>query len=260
MTAKLLSIFNDKKETTDHSNIKLSDSPLKDNISDFTIVKGNRAYEAYKTTPNLRSIAALYPELLTFVVKKDSTITSLSDKDIKIGYVGQDTKYLLDYIYKKLDLNASNLIEIDQNQTTQMLKNNSIDGYIGLFVHPSTILKDQSSKIDIRFINFRQKVYNQLIRSNSFLLKAKIKKDSYHIQNHDVITLGVKTLLLTSKDCDDEIVYKLTKSLLDNMDKLKNLNPIYKNISKKDLLEELVIPQHNGAIKAFNNMKEDDNL
>jgi TRAP transporter TAXI family solute receptor len=263
LTAKLISLFDNKDKNISYHSVDLKNPTLislEENLTNFAIVKGNQAYEAHKTMPNLRSIAALYPELLTFVVRKDSNIKSLSDKNIKIAYVEEDTKEVLDYIYKKLDLNISTLIKLDQNQTTAMLRNGSIDGYIGLFTHPSSILKKQSEKIDIKFISFREKSYNQLIRSNTFFLKSKIKKDNYNIQEHDIETIGVKTLLITTKDCDEKIIFKITKAILDNIDKFKKLHNIYKDISKKDLLEELVLPQHSGAIKAFNNMKKDEEL
>jgi TRAP transporter TAXI family solute receptor len=263
ITARLISLFDNKKPSIYTHSIKEKNSnfiSLEKNLTDFAIVKGNQAYEAHKTMPNLRSIAALYPELLTFVVQKDSNIKSLSDKNIKIAYVGEDTKEILTYIYKKLDLNISSLIKLEQNQTTTMLQNGSIDGYIGLFAHPSDILKEQSEKTDIKLINLRAKAYNQLIRSNSFFLKSRINKDIYNIQDHDIETIGVKTLLITTKECDEKKVFEITKTILDNIDKFKKLDPIYKNLSKKDLLEELVLPQHTGAIKAFNDMRKSEKL
>jgi len=263
LSAELLSIFSHKEKSSKKLIIKQTNSPVKSlNNPDitFAIDKGDQVYEASKSMPKLRSIAALYPELLTFITKKESNISSLSDEHLKIGYIDKDTKKTLTYIYEKLNLPISTLIKIDQNQTTKLLNTKEIDAYIGLYEYPSKKIYHDINQTKLKFIQLEGKQYNQLIRSNSFLLKSKIKKDVYNVNDSDITTIGVKTILLTTEDCDDDLVYELTKAILDNLDKFKKLHPVYKNLSKKDLLEELVVPQHKGAIKAFNNMKKGEEL
>jgi TRAP transporter TAXI family solute receptor len=233
------------------------------NKADFAIVDGDKLDDIQKSMPNIRSIVALYPELLTLVIKSDSNITSLDDlknNNIKFAAVGQNTKRVLDKIYKKLDINNSNLITVDQNQTSKMLKEDKIDAYIGLYSYPSEILSAEMNKTNIKILPIIGKQYNQLIRSHSYFLKKEILRQTYNNQQNSIITIGVKSVLVTTKHCNENIVYELSKTILDNLHKFKDINPIYKDISKKDLLEELVVPQHNGAIKAFNNMKKGDKL
>ena len=65
-------------------------------------------------------------------------------------------------------------------------------------------------------------------------------------------SIGVKALLVTREDVNKSVVHAITNSILQNMQEIKKSNYAYRGISKKCLLEGLVIPQHKVAIKAFN--------
>ncbi len=266
MSARMLCFFDKSIKNPADCHIIESKSPLKllkKGDVDFAIVDADELKEKYDNNSKLYSIAALYKKMLHFVVNPNSKIASLQEiKDDKfhIGYVKRNSRYLLQVISKKFDIDSSKFIDIDANQTLQMMKSGKLDGYITVVPNPCRALQNDLNNSNYKVLQVSGKPYNQIIRSNDFLLKDKIKKESYKNQDYDIISLGIKSILVTSKLTEKRKVYDLTDAIIKNIDKFKTLDPIYHNISKKELLEEMVIPQHKSAIKAFNGAKFDSKL
>ena len=64
-----------------------------------------------------------------------------------------------------------------------------------------------------------------------------IPKGSYDGVDHDVNTIGVKAVLVTNKDTNDEAVKAVIKAILDNFDEYKTLHPALKSVNKEDLVQ-----------------------
>ena len=94
-------------------------------------------------------------------------------------------------------------------------------------------------------------ILNSLINKYPYFAKADIKAGTYKGQNIDVSTFGVKAVLVTNENMDDNIVYFLVKAILENFDEFKKLHPAYANITKESLLNGLSAPWHDGAKRYF---------
>jgi len=232
---------------------------------DFGISQSDTAYQAYhgegkfkgKAIKGLRSVLAIYPELLAFVVTKKSGIKSLQDikgKKINIDIPGSGTRMTTDIVLdafgiKKSDLALAN--ELKSSEGPTMLKDNKIDGYFGVFGHPTANIKDASNSVDIDLVPIDGKPIDDLVAKYSYYAKGIISGTFYKGVKHDTPSIGVKAVLVTKDTINEKTVYLLAKTILDNFDEFKKLHPAYKTITKDSLLDGLAIPQHKGAIKAF---------
>jgi len=232
---------------------------------DFGISQSDTAYQAYngegkfkdKTVKGLRSVLAIYPELLAFVVRKSSGIKSLADvkgKKLNIDIPGSGTRMTTDIVLdavgiKKSDLALAN--ELKSSEGPTMLKDNKIDGYFGVFGHPTANIKDASNSVDIDLIPIDGEAIDKLVAKYSYYAKGVISGSFYKGVEHDTPSIGVKAVLVTKDSIDEKVVYTLAKTILDNFDAFKKLHPAYKTITKESLLDGLAVPQHKGAIKAF---------
>jgi len=232
---------------------------------DFGISQSDTAYQAYngegkfkdKTVKGLRSVLAIYPELLAFVVRKSSGIKSLTDvkgKKLNIDIPGSGTRMTTDIVLdavgiKKSDLALAN--ELKSSEGPTMLKDNKIDGYFGVFGHPTANIKDASNSVDIDLIPIDGEAIDKLVAKYSYYAKGVISGSFYKGVEHDTPSIGVKAVLVTKDSIDEKVVYTLAKTILDNFDAFKKLHPAYKTITKESLLDGLAVPQHKGAIKAF---------
>ena len=232
---------------------------------DFGIAQSDTVYQAYngegkfkgKTVKGLRSVMAIYPELLALVVDKKSGIKKFTDikgKKLNIDVAGSGTRMTTEIVMKAFGLKPSDLAlanELKSSEGPTMLKDHKIDGYFGVFGHPTANIKDAANSVDIDLVPIDGKPIDDLVAKYSYYAKGIISKDFYKGVEHDTPSIGVKAVLVTKDNIDEKVVYALTKTILDNFEAFKKLHPAYKTITKESLLDGLAIPQHPGAIKAF---------
>lgn len=233
---------------------------------DFGISQSDVVYQAYnglgekfkgKAQKELRSVMAIYPELLAFVTRKDAGIKSMADmkgKKINIDVPGSGTRLTVELVMKALGVEASSLTlksELKSTEGPNMLKDKKIDGYFGMFGHPTANIKDASNSVDINLVPISGPIIDDLIKKYPYYAADSISGKLYKGVTKDVPTLGVKAVLVSSTALDNKAVYVVTKAILDNFDSFKKLHPAYKYITKESLLNGLSAPQHDGAKKAF---------
>jgi TRAP transporter TAXI family solute receptor len=232
---------------------------------DLGISQSDTAYQAYngigkfkgKAIKELRSVMAIYPELLTFVVAKKSGIKTLMDvkgKRINIDTPGSGTRMTTEIVLKAFGIKHSDLKSIDELSSSEgptLLKDDHVDGYFAVFGHPTANIKDAANSVDIDLIPIEGKVVDGLVKKYPYYAKGVISGTFYKGVTHDTPSIGVKAVLVTSAKTSDKVVYTVIKTILDNFAAFKKLHPAYKTITKKSLLDGLSIPQHPGAIKAF---------
>jgi len=235
------------------------------NELDFGIAQSDTAYQAFhgegkfkgKAVKGLRSAIAIYPELLAFVVSKKSGIKTLADikgKKINIDVAGSGTRMTTEIVLAAFGLKTSDLAlanELKSSEGPTMLKDSKIDGYFGVFGHPTANIKDASNSVDVDLVAIDGKPIDDLVAKYSYYAKGVISGTFYHGVEHDTPSIGVKAVLCTKDTISEKVVYTLTKTILDNFDAFKKLHPAYKTITKESLLDGLAVPQHPGAVKAF---------
>lgn len=239
---------------------------LKTEEIDFGIVQGDIAYEAFKgedkfkggQIADLRSVMAIYPELLSFVVSKKSGIQKMSDiqgKKISVDSPGSGTAMTTSTVFDAFGIKASDisLAEIKAAECPTALQENRIDGYFFMVGHPTNNIKDAASFSDIALVPIEGAPVNKLTQKYPYYTKGMIPASSYKGVTSDVPTLGVKAVLVTNAKVKDDVVYQITKTILDNFNEFKELHPVLKGqtVTRESLLDGLGIPQHPGAMRAF---------
>jgi TRAP transporter TAXI family solute receptor len=232
---------------------------------DFGIAQSDTVYQAahgegkFKDKPikELRSVMAIYPELLALVVRKDANIKKITDlkgKKINIDVPGSGTRMTDEIVMNAFGLKKEDLAKAEELKSTEgptMLKDNKIDGYFGVFGHPTANIKDAANSVDIDLVPIEGKPVDELVKKYPYYAKGVISGTFYKGVKHDTPSIGVKAVLVTSKKVPEKVVYALTKTILDNFDEFKKLHPAYKTITKESLLDGLSVTQHPGAVKAF---------
>ena len=232
----------------------------------FGFVQSDVVYDKYNGTgkfdgakdENLRSVVAIYPELLAFVVAKDSGLTSdiqsFAGKKYNVGNPGSGNEVSTLEVFKAKGFNVSKLGYrgvLTVGECPHALKDKKIDGYSFVVGHPTANITDAATSLPIDILNIEGSEIDNLLKEKPYFAKGVIPKGSYDGVDHDVNTIGVKAVLVTSKDTKDEAVKAVIKAILDNFDEYKTLHPALKSVNKEDLVQGLSAPLHPAAEAAF---------
>ncbi len=212
-------------------------------------------------TKRLRSIIAVYPELLTFIVNQKSNIDTIEDikgKRINTGssYSGSELstlEVLKKFNIKKTDLALSS--SLNATDTADALRDNRIDGYFFMVGHPTKNIKDAIESLAISIIPINGKEIDELIKEKSYFTKSFIDADLYDEINTSIDTIGTKSVIISSSDVSDELVYNFVKIIMENFDEFKKSHGVFKNLTKESLFEGLLAPQHNGVLQYLEEKK-----
>jgi hypothetical protein len=66
-----------------------------------------------------------------------------------------------------------------------------------------------------------------------------------------VKTLGMLATLVTSEDTPKDVVYAITKEVMENLAEFKKLHPALSGLTKESMLQGLTAPIHEGALKYY---------
>jgi TRAP transporter TAXI family solute receptor len=249
-------------ESTDGSLYNLNSINNKD--IDFGIVQSDILYQTQKEEKStksdyfkLKSVMAIYPELLTLVTRKDAninTLIDLKDKRINLGNSGSGNESTALTLFNEINIEKSDLKLAGTFSASEMpdaLKENKIDGYFYMVGHPTTNIKDAANSISVKIVSIENTILDSLIKKYPYYAKGTIPADTYKGQKEEIITFGVKAVLVTNENVSEKVVYSLVKAILENFDEFKKLHPAYSNITKESLLEGLSAPLHDGAKRYY---------
>jgi len=238
---------------------------IKNGELDFGIAQSDVVYQAYNGTgkfkgkpyKDLRVVMSIHPELLTFVVRKDSGIKNLKDvagKVINIGNPGSGNEATVKLLFSQPSLKNIKFTKegLKAAECPNALKDKKIQGYFYVVGHPTANIKDAANSVAIDLINIDGPAAQKLVKEKPYYAFGVIPAGMYKGVNHDTKTYGVKATLVTSAGMSNKAVYSMVKSILDNFAKFKRLHPAYKHLTKKDLLKGFDHKiMHPGAVKAF---------
>jgi len=238
---------------------------IKNGELDFGIAQSDTVYQAAQGTgkfegkqvKKLKSVMAIYPELLALVSRKDANIKSIMDvkgKRINLGNPGSGNEATALTLFDANNIKKSDLKFAGALKAAEMpdaLRDNKIDGYFYMIGHPNANIKDATNSVDTRIVPLEGKAVDKMVAKYPYFAKAKIVKGLYKGVDTDVNTFGVKAVLVSSTDVSDKAVYTVVKAILENFDSFKKLHPAYNNITKESLLDGLSAPMHDGAKKYF---------
>jgi uncharacterized protein len=238
---------------------------IKNGELDFGIAQSDVVYQASKgegkfagnAVPKLKSVMAIYPELLTLVTRKDANINKLIDvkgKRINLGNPGSGNEATALTLFSESGIKKDDLAFAGALKASEMpdaLRDNKIDGYFYMVGHPTANIKDASTSVDVKITPIDGANVDTLIKKYPYFAKADVPGGIYKGNDEPTPTFGVKAVLVTSDDVSVNAVYTVVKAILENFDDFKKLHPAYSNITKKSLLDGLSAPLHEGAKKYF---------
>jgi TRAP transporter TAXI family solute receptor len=207
---------------------------------------------------SLRGVFALHHETICLIAAVNSGIKQCSDlkgKIVAIGNPGSGTRQNSIDALSICGLTTDDLGNAEGLKSAEaagLLQDGRLDAYFFTVGHPNGSLKEAAAgTTKVRFVPFDH--VEPLLKRKPFYTKAIIPVKMYPgVENDkDVPTFGVRAVLLSAEKVPNNVVYAVVKTVFENFDTFKKLHPAYANLKKKEMVKELPIPLHPGAIKYY---------
>jgi TRAP transporter TAXI family solute receptor len=235
---------------------------------EFGVVHRRRIYQAYngfaewsgRPQKGLRSICNVHAEQVACVASVESGIRNIRDLNGRRVFIGGPRS---DLLYTVVDILTAAGIDPQSDLTItgaaveeapEMMQDDEIDAFfyimgttnrafIDLFSGPQQVVLVPITGADIDEWTAANPNYENSVVS--------IKSYPYFKNDTDVETVSVKAGLITSAGVLDRIVYTIAKEVLENVADYKSRHPTAKMLTRREMIEGLVAPVHQGAAKYY---------
>ena len=206
---------------------------------------------------NMRQLANLYPQYFQIVVLEDGGIKSVADlkgKSIAPGPKGQTGEFAARQVLEIYGLSYKDMSKVHHvgySDTVSLMKDGHCDGWLLCTTTPASTIMDLASTRKIRLISLPEDKIKAMQKLNAGYIKRVIPKGTYVGVDYDVQGFGFFTHLIISAKLPDDLVYKITKTMVKNLPRYGDVVKDMKGVTPKDLAMDIGIPFHPGALKYF---------
>ena len=208
--------------------------------------------------PKLRAVFSIHPEPFTVLARKDAGIKDFDDlkgKRVNIGNPGSGQRGTIDILMNEKGWDVSDFklaSELKSSEQAAALCDNNVDAIVFVAGHPNGSIKEATTSCDSVLVNVNDQEVMNLIAANPYYSSAVIPGGMYKGTDDDVTTFGVAATLVSSSDVDPDLVYKIVKSVFENIRRFKNLHPAFANLDPQRMIKaSLSAPLHEGAIRYY---------
>jgi uncharacterized protein len=225
--------------------------------------QGNNEVFKNKGFKNLRAVANVVANTVHIVMASDVSADVFSKlkggKKINIG-VGQKgssnhfaiEKILMEYgfNYKQLRAQGSHVVEGAQQGQVAAFQNRQLDIYTNTVGMNSNDLRQALTARKGHVLSIPDPIRDKMVSKWGYV-PFSIPAGTYDGQDKPVKSLNLSTVIFTSADMDDEIVYFMVKEMAENHDRLIAAYAGFKRWKPEDLPVGHPVPTHPGAIKYY---------
>lgn len=215
---------------------------------------------AGKATDKGLFVANFYPNVWQLVVPANSDIKSIKDlKGQPVALPARGNTSLAagwEYVLKVNgmtlnDLGAKSYGPVSSN--AEAVKNRQAMAAGWFTVVPASFVLDLGSAMPLRVLPVTDEEFAALHKLNSGFVRYTIKAGIYKDQGvaEAVQTFQSPTVLIASSKTSPEVIYKITKAIVEGRDEFGNVTSDMKGVKASDMADSLGMPIHPGAEKYY---------
>ena len=207
---------------------------------------------------DLRSVMALYPELLTVVVRADGGVQRIEDlagKRVVLGEPGSGTRALADALMQALGWTTASFAatpDIAPDRVGNALCGGEIDAFLYAVGHPSSLIQAVATDCDVTLVDAAGPAVDELVRETPSFVAATIPAGLYRGTPRSVATFGVSATLVTRAAVPQDSIYAIVSGIFGDFDMLRGLDPVLVGLDPEAMVADgLSAPLHPGAERYY---------
>ena len=219
---------------------------------------GLGSYE--KPIQEMNVICAIYSSYYQHVVRTNSKAQSFEEMGGStqvVGGSGSGTEVsaravLGAYGYDYIDRQDIKPEFLGISEGVEKIQNKQADGMNSITPYPFASFVELTMTDSAHLISISDEVIDKLVNAEgSVYMKGIIPADTYSNQPEDIQTICMPTFLICDKDMDEDLVYEITKLMIENEDYLCTQHSCFEAMNDETVAAGLSIPMHPGAEKYF---------
>ncbi|MEZ5660175.1 MAG: TAXI family TRAP transporter solute-binding subunit [Burkholderiaceae bacterium] len=223
------------------------------------------AYQAYAATGNFKdgekgqimSWMAIVPVVMHVVTLADSPVKSLADlkgKRVGMGQPGGTSMLDADALMETLGLTPDQDFKpfrVRLGNMTSMLGDGNLDVAIWNGSYPLPPVKKLTAERNIRLLPIPDDLFARHQAANPPYFRVAVPAKTYKGVDAATPSFGLSNGLVILKKVPEDLVYRMTKAVFENLDKLKGVHPAFGRVSKESVLNGFAAPLHPGALRYY---------
>lgn len=226
---------------------------LGDSLSDAW--KGVEEVGFKQPLKKLRGIAAIYPNYVQIVALADSNIRTLADlkgKRVSVGAPKSGTELNARAIFKAAGLSYDDFAKTEYlpfGESVELMKNRQLDATLQSAGLGVASIRDLASSVKIVLVPIPAEVVQKV--GDPAYQSVTVPANTYDGQGADVQTAAINNFLVSHTGVSEELGYKMTKALFENLDQMVSAHAAAKQISLQNATKGMPLPLHPGAEKYY---------
>jgi len=154
--------------------------------------------------------------------------------------------------YDSIKKNGGVVHYVGYADAAALMKDGHLDVYMAVTSCPQSTIIDLNFRPGIRVIGIDAEHMKTLLKDYPGYAEVVIPKTAYKGMTEDVTTVGTVTSLVCSANLSDEMVYRITKTIFENLDELAKIKKdAIADVSLENALLGCKIPVHPGAKRYY---------
>ena len=235
---------------------------------EMALAQNDIAYYAYqgccipafqgKPVKTIRALAALYPEVVHIVARKDAgirTVADLKGKRVVVGDVGSGTEQNARQILEAYGLTFDDLgqaIRVSASQGIQLMQDKRADALFYTVGLGASAIQQLALTTPIALVAVDLNRIQAIAKKYPFYVGFNIPGGTYKGVDVTTHTVAVQAMLIASEKLSEETVYKFMKAVFGNLEAFKKIHPnLERFFSLEKAVKGLPIPLHPGAERFY---------
>jgi TRAP transporter TAXI family solute receptor len=203
----------------------------------------------------LRVIAGMYPNYIQIVARADAGIKTLDDlkgKRVSVGLPKSGTELNARTIFKAAGLAYKDFARVEYLEfadSVELMKRRQLDATLQSAGLGVASVQHLANSVRTVFVPIPAEVIQRV--GDASYQSGIIPAKTYEGQVADVPTVMIKNFLVTHEDMPKDVVYKMTKAMFENIDRLAASHSAARKIDRASAAKDVPVPLHEGAEKYY---------
>lgn len=177
------------------------------------------------STINCSAVTGLYTEAVQIIVRKDSGINSVEGLRGKRVSIGEEESGVIRnaeqiFLAAGLTLDDVTVSHLSFSNAAKAMERGEIDAFFCTAGAPTKVVAELFDKGIVNIVGLEDALMKRLINLYPGYNPCTIPAGSYKGQTNDVVTVGLRAVLVVSPDMKDDTVTDLIKAVIDNSEEL----------------------------------------